>query len=100
MRTRRRLAQAIERLPTDVQDPGRAARVSVPLHSRTVLGAQPALQDLANALVTPGPVGAQGVALARFLLRDGGSPLFGNDVNTLTDAVEQAIEGLDHDSHF
>jgi hypothetical protein len=61
-----------------------------------VLAAQPALQELANALVRPGPVGAQGVALARLLLSDAGSPLFGHDVSKLTDAIAQAIEGLEY----
>lgn len=97
MPTRRHLARAIERLPTEAQDPWRAARVSVPLHRRTILAAQPALQDLANALVSPGPVGAQGVALARLLLSDGGSPLFGDDLSMLTDAVVQAMEELEDD---
>jgi hypothetical protein len=98
--TRRRLARAIERLPTEAQDAGRAASVSVPLHGPTVLGAQPVLQDLANTLVTPGPVGVQGVALVRLLLGDGGSPLFGNDVRALTDAVVQAMEGLEDVRHL
>jgi hypothetical protein len=100
MRTRRRLARAIERLPTEAQDPWRAARVSVPLHRRTVLVAQSALLDLSKALVTPGPVDAQGVALARLLLSDGGSPLFGKDPRALMEAVVQATERLEDDLHF
>jgi hypothetical protein len=100
MRTRRRLARAIERLPSAALDPARAARVSVPLHRRTILAAQPALQDLANALVSPGPVGAQGVALARLLLSDAGSPLFGDDLSKLTEAVVQAMDGLEEDRFF
>jgi hypothetical protein len=95
MRTRRRLAVAIERLPSAAQDPGRPARVSVPLRRRTVLDAQPALRELANALMSRGPVGSQGVALVLVLLRDAGSPLYGRDGQALTDAVAKAIEGLE-----
>jgi hypothetical protein len=54
------------------------------------------LEELVDHLLAPVPVSAQGVALARILLRDGSGPLFRYESrDNLTSQVRRAIDALD-----
>jgi hypothetical protein len=95
MRTRRRVASGIERVVSQAQRSWRGASSGVPLQRRAVLGARPALLTLARALVNPGTVRVQGVALALLLLTDGLGPLyFAADAQALTDAGLATVTAL------
>jgi hypothetical protein len=58
--------------------------------------AGPALAELANHLVSPGPVDASGMARVKLLLRDGSSPLYRRpEADDLEDALQEAIAALE-----
>ncbi len=74
-KTRRRYAGALRDLVDAVQERP-AFSAAVPIDRREVLASREALLSLAEDLYAPGPVEAQGVAMAIALLRDGSGPLF------------------------
>lgn len=93
-RFRRELADSWLDLLVEVRRPRALFDAAVPLVRNRVMGAEPQIRRLAEALVSP-LVSVRGVASAIALLRDGASPLFNRDSELrLTDAVEQIIELL------
>jgi hypothetical protein len=74
-KSRRRIADALERL---LEDDGELAGLSsrVPVSESVILAARPELESLAAALQCDG-CEVRGVALARLLIIDGASPLYG-----------------------
>ena len=93
---RAELAQILRQLVTRAcQASTSLASSQVPLARRAVLSAIDELSMLASELVTPGPVGAGGVAQVQLLISDGTGPLYNPDSRTdLVTAAERAIEAL------
>jgi hypothetical protein len=90
LRFRRGLAACLRRVVAGTRPPA-----SVPLHPARIGRAAPELSELANCLLTPGPVPARGVALATVLLSEGNGPLYrsaGRD--DLRDAARFAARAL------
>jgi hypothetical protein len=76
--TRRQLAYWIEHLVDSVDRPDPGPRAAVPLQRDAIREARPLLLSLARDLSeVREPVSARGIARARQLLTDGGSPLYG-----------------------
>jgi hypothetical protein len=87
--TRRQLARALH---TTVRE---AARPALPICRCRVIDAQPVLEELADHLMTPGPVDSRGVAQVQLLLSDGSSPLYpGAQTDDLEQALQAAINAL------
>jgi len=69
---------------------------AMPVCADRVVAAEPAIRDLMNRLAAPLPVPARGVAMARILLTDAGSPVYNRRSGVaLTDAVAAAAAQLD-----
>jgi hypothetical protein len=75
--------------------PGAARRPHVPVRAARVRRSAPLLADLANRLLQPGPVPAQGVAMVTQLLADGTGPLYReaarDDLGALAQQAAQAL---------
>jgi hypothetical protein len=97
MHERRQLARSI-RLIMAAAAPGSSARLVVPLCRDRIRGSSAELSELADALLTPGPVSAQGVAQARALVTDAASPLYNRanraDLRATARAVAAAMTAL------
>jgi hypothetical protein len=92
---RAELARTLGQLVNRARHASSAASSQVPLARRAVLGATEELSLLAHELVTPGPVGASGVAQVQLLISDGNGPLYNPHCRTdLATAAERAIEAL------
>lgn len=78
-RTRRGLAEEIDRLLEGAAQPPRPRGAAAPLDRSAVLACDELLRELAHELRHAGSVQVRGVALVRQLLRDGGSPLYAAD---------------------
>jgi hypothetical protein len=76
-RTRRHLAEGIDRVLRLATGPPRPASPAVPLNRCAVMGVREQLATLAERLRDPAPIPVQTVALAAALLRDGTGPLYG-----------------------
>jgi hypothetical protein len=75
-RSRRALAAAVDSLLAARGGRGSGLTAAIPVDRREVLGASPALAQLAARLRSEEPVAARGVVLLRALLTDGASPLY------------------------
>jgi hypothetical protein len=99
MRDRRMLAQGIRHLLDATVRPAGSGRPLVAVRRDQVRAAVPEFEALADRLLSPAPVPAQGMAQASMLLQDGGSPLYqrstAQDRRPLPALVHQAVEGLD-----
>jgi hypothetical protein len=93
-RTRRRLADAVERAVAAADAPPRCISAAIPVRRAAVAACRAELLELAARLRTPGPVYAHGVAAASALLRDAESPLYQSD-GDLSAAVRGALAALD-----
>jgi hypothetical protein len=68
----------------------------VPVSSARILAAEAAIRDLVDALQSPEPVAARGVAEARLLLRDGTGPVYNTrSSRDLATAVRVAFQHLE-----
>ena len=74
--TKRRLANAVDRVLRDAAEPPVPWRAAVPLNRRGIMAARDELAALAERLRAPAPVPAHGMAFAERLLSDGSSPLY------------------------
>lgn len=75
-RTRRDLAQSMQRvLAAATQQPG-ARRLPAPVSRAPVAACATELGELISGLLAPGPVAARGVAQATLLLTEAGGPLY------------------------
>jgi hypothetical protein len=89
------LATEIERMIEAAAEPPRPLSAAVPLNRRAIEEARPLLLTLADDLRTDQPVKAHGVAIARQLLMDGGSPLYGSvDPAQLEQEIRRARAAL------
>jgi hypothetical protein len=70
------IADQIEGLADEVMEPPRPRGAAVPLDREGVRASRELLLELADDLRRAEAIRAQGVALLRVLLRDGGSPLY------------------------
>lgn len=72
----------------------------IPVSTSLVREAEAELLELAERLLSGGPLGARGVATVRGLLCDGAGPLYGGfrDAADLRNALGAALEALDVDS--
>ena len=73
---RRVIANGLRRAVRDSCRGARPSHVRVSLADRQVIAASGELTRLADALASPGPVAARGVAEALLLLTDGAGPLY------------------------
>jgi hypothetical protein len=93
------LAQGIRHLLDATVRPAGSGRPLVAVRRDQVRAAVPEFEALADRLLSPAPVPAQGMAQASMLLQDGGSPLYqrstAQDRRPLPALVHQAVEGLD-----
>ena len=75
---------------------GQVPAGAVPVRADQVLAAEPAIRDLMNRLTARLPVPARGVAMARVLLTDAGSPVYSRRARiALAAALEAAAAQLD-----
>jgi hypothetical protein len=94
--TRRRLARAIHNVLGDAICPRHPLTSGIPISRYEVIDAQPALEQLADHLLSPRPVDARGVAQVQLLLGDGASPLYpGPPADHLEHALQAAIHALE-----
>jgi hypothetical protein len=92
---RAELARTLSQLVRRARAASSTATSQVPIARRAVLSAAEELSQLATELVTPGPVGAGGVAQVQLLISDGTGPLYNPNARIdLTTAAERAIEAL------
>jgi hypothetical protein len=73
---RRAIARGLRRVIRDTCRGGPPSRARISPRRAQVIGAADKLTELADALATPGPVPARGVAQAFLLLTDGTGPLY------------------------
>jgi hypothetical protein len=73
---RHKLAADIERVIETTDEPPRPLTAAVPLNRCAIRDLRPLLLTIADDLRADDPVSANGVAIVRELLRDGGSPLY------------------------
>ena len=76
---RRSIADTLRGIVREAREGPRSSRVRVPAVWRRVAEAGEELAELADALSTPGPVAAHGVAEALLLLTDGSGPVYNPD---------------------
>ena len=76
-RSRRGLADALERVVAEAAHPTPTSLMQVPLNRRAVLVARTEIDDVRRRLLRPGPVSARGAAQIRVLLTSGRGPLRG-----------------------
>jgi hypothetical protein len=94
--TRRRLARAIHSTLWDAMRPAHPLNSRVPICRHTVIGARPTLEQLADHLLSGGPVDARGVAQVQILLSDASSLLYpGPQTDGLEQALQTAINALE-----
>jgi hypothetical protein len=73
----------------------------VPIQRREVLVAASELERIAETLLTPGPVGASGVAQVRLLLINGAGPLYSRDApSALRAEATRALDALEPAFHW
>lgn len=92
--SRERIAETLEE---DLRDANAPARPSarVPLREPAIVAARPELESLAAALRAEGESQVRGVALARLLVADGASPLYGpGSAQELIAAAREAYRAL------
>jgi hypothetical protein len=95
-RNRSCLAASWEHLLSAAAQPARGLSGRTPIRRGRVLGAEPEIRALIDALNSCGPVPAQGVALARELLTDGAGPVYNRAAaDDLGERVAQAALELD-----
>jgi hypothetical protein len=94
-RTRERLAVGLERTIADAEAPPHWLSSAIPVHRVAVLSLRSELQAIAERLRAPEPVYAQGVALAKDLLSDSGSPLYQvrADLRAAVGRIAAALDG-------
>lgn len=98
-RTRKRLAATLEHVCTD-GDRRESVSSAIPVHSTAVDVARPALEQLASALRSEGPVRARGVALTELLLTEPTSALYApRRPESLDGAARQALVALRGEPH-
>jgi hypothetical protein len=96
MRSRRDLARGIRRILARAQPPGPSRWPSAPVRADRVRAAAAELQALADRLLSPAPLPARGIAQARMLLCDAGSPLYRRgSADDLGARVAAAVRSLD-----
>lgn len=91
---RRSIADGLRGLVREARDGPRLSRVRVPACWKRVRAASEELDELADALIRPGPVSVHGVAEALLLLTDGTGPVYNPDspANLRTLAVEATAD--------
>ncbi len=94
---RRDLAESVERALAVGMRPAAARSSAVPVRRDNVREAAGELREVVGCLVAPGLVPAQGVALVRVLLSDGGGPLYRrhstSDLRTRAREASEALHG-------
>jgi hypothetical protein len=92
---RRRLSREIRSLLVRAERPIHPMHSTVPICRHKIIDAREALRELADQLVTPGPVDAGGIAQLNRLLRDGDGPVFrrprDEDLEPALDAISDAL---------
>jgi hypothetical protein len=97
MRERCQLASSVRHIIAAAA-PDSCARLVVPLCRDRIRDSSAELTELIDSLLTPGPVSARGVALARALVTDAASPLYNRashaDLRATAHAVAAAVSAL------
>jgi hypothetical protein len=100
-RTRERLGRSVRRILDDARTDRGPSIARVPTQRSEVLAAAWELDKIAEALLTPGPVAASGVAQVRLLLIDGAGPLYSReDPGSLRSAASRALDALQPAFHW
>jgi hypothetical protein len=90
------LAQALRLALCAARQGPRTRGARLPIRRGEVLAAAVELDQLAERLVAPGPVGARGLAEVSRLVRDGSSPLYWRGaVENLRAVAIRALDGLE-----
>ena len=94
--TRSALARAIRRLVEDAGHPVRPLSFNIPMCRSKVWRSRDTLKQLADRLLTDGPLDARGLAQIRLLLSDGAGPLYDRpSADDLEPALRRAMAALD-----
>ncbi len=94
--TRASLAQAIRRLVEDAGHPVRPMSFNIPICRSKVWRSRDTLKQLADRLLTDGPLDARGLAQIRLLLTDGAGPLYARPTaDDLEPVVRRAMAALE-----
>jgi hypothetical protein len=94
-RTRERLGGSVRRILDDARTDRPLSLARVPAQRSEVLAAAWELDQIAETLLTPGPVAASGVAQVRLLLINGAGPLYSRDApGGLRAAATRALDAL------
>ena len=92
---RRRLSREIRSLLVRAGRPLHPMHSTVPICRDKIIDAREPLRELADRLITPGPVDARGIAQLKRLLRDGDGPVFrrprDEDLEPALEAVSDAL---------
>jgi hypothetical protein len=95
-RSRTGLAQGLMLALNSARFPAAGWTARVPVAHKQVLAAAGELEELAERLLAPGPVGSRGLAQVSLLLSDGCSPVFWHRApEALSQAAARALEALD-----
>jgi hypothetical protein len=90
------LARAIRRLVDDAGHPLGPRSLHVPICRSKIRRSRDTLEDLADRLLSDGPLDARGLAQIRLLLSDGAGPFYDRpSANDLAPALESAIAALE-----
>ena len=93
--TRQTLARALRRLVDHCARPHHPFDSPLPLARAELLSSTDLVQELADALECSEPVDTRGIAQAKLLLHDGGSPLYRPQVaGSLRASLQEAIDSL------
>ena len=94
--TRAALARAIRRLVDDAGRPARPMSFNVAICRSKVRRSRHTLEDLADRLLSDGPLDARGLAQIHLLLNDGAGPLYDRPTaDDLAPALKRAIAALE-----
>jgi hypothetical protein len=100
-RIRERLGRSVRQILDDARTGRPRSIAQVPMQRSEVLAAARELDQIAETLLTPGPVAASGVAQVRLLLINGAGPLYTRDGPAgLRAAAIRALEALQPAFHW
>lgn len=94
--TRSALARAIRRLVDDARHPLQPMSFNIPICRSKVWRSRDTLEQLADRLLSDGPLDARGLAQIRLLLSDGAGPLYDRPTaDDLEPALRRAMSALE-----
>ncbi len=98
-KTRRRLAESLERLLTEAYSSSSPFSSKAPIARAAIRDSYGEMETIVERLKAPAYISSQGVAMISLLLIDGAGPLYGNNPprsKELHRALETVIDAIDH----